>query len=222
MAPRKTPKLPLSRDRIIDAAMAIIDNEGIDGLSMRKLGARLKVEAMSLYYYVANKDALLDLLVERLVMKAATAPEAQSGNWQERLRGFTRHFYATLVASPRALPLLATHHPRSTAAMTEFAGAIGGLAEAGFAPVEAYCILNSLALMAFGHALAVVDHPEGETAEANMADQIAYFDYLAKLFKDPQALTERHQKLFEFALKMFLDGLALQRQRAAHPHRQTD
>ena len=218
MVPRKTPKPPLNRDRIVDAARAIIDNEGIDGLSMRKLGARLKVEAMTLYHYFANKDALLDVLVERIVLEAATAPEARSGNWQERLRGFTRHFYATLVASPRVLPLLATHHPRSTAAMTEFAGAIGGLAEEGFAPVEAYCILNSLALMAFGHALAVVDNPVRETDEAGTADQAAYFGYLTKLFKEPQALTERHRKLFEFALKMFLDGLALQRQRSAHPH----
>jgi AcrR family transcriptional regulator len=217
MALRKTSKPPLNRDRIVDAAWAIIDQEGIDGLSMRKLGARLKVEAMTLYHYFANKDVLLDLLVERLVVKAATAPEAQSGNWQERLQGFTRHFYATLVASPRVLPLLATHPPRSTGAMGEFVGAVDGLVAQGFTPLDAYYALNALALMAYSHALAVAGHPAQETSGADTPDQGAYFGYLTKLFKEPQAVSERHQKLFEFGLKMFLDGLALQRQRSAHP-----
>ena len=218
MALRKTHKLPLNRDRIIDAAKAIIDQEGVDGLSMRKLGARLKVEAMTLYHYFASKDALLDVLVERIVLEAAAAPEARSGNWQERLRGFTRHFHATLVASPRMLPLLATHPVRSTNAMAQFVGAIEGLVEEGFTPLEAYYILNTLALMALGHALAAVGHPAQADNEADAAAQVAYIGYLAKLFKDPQALIERQQNMFEFALKMFLDGVALQRQRTAHPH----
>ena len=219
MIQRKAAKLPLNRDRILEAAKAIIDQDGVEGLSMRKLGAKLKVEAMTLYHYFASKDALLDVLVERIVLEAATAPEAQSGNWQERLRGFTRHFYATLVASPRMLPLLATHPVRSTDAMAQFVAAIEGLVDEGFTPVEAYYILNTLSLMALGHALAAVDHPAEKDNEANSAAQAAYFGYLAKLFEDPKALVERHAQLFEFSLKMFLDGVALQRKRA---HRQTD
>ena len=208
--------IPLSRDLIVDAAMAIIDKEGVDALSMRKLGARLKVEAMSLYHHVANKDALLDLVVERFVMKAATAPEARSGNWQDRLRGFTRHFYETLISSPRLLPLLTTHSPRSATAMAEFTGAIGALVETGFASVEAYCIINSLSLMAYGHALAMAEHPIQKRAMAEPTDQTVYADYLVKLFRDPQALTDRHRHMFEFALTTFLDGLSLLHQQTTH------
>ena len=212
MASRKPPKLPLTRDRILDAAKAIIDQDGVDGLSMRKLGARLKVEAMTLYHYFASKDALLDVLVERIVLEAATAREAQSGNWQERLRGFTRHFYATLVASPRMLPLLASHPVRSKDAMAQFVDAIEGLVGEGFTPAEAYYTLNTLSLMALGHALAGV--PAQKSNEADAAAEAAFIGHLAKLFKDPKALVERQQNLFEFALKMFLDGVALQHRRA--------
>ena len=211
MTRQKAAKLPLSRDRIVDAAKAIIDQGGVEGLSMRKLGARLKVEAMTLYHYFASKDALLDVLVERIVMEAATAPEARSGNWQARLRGFTRHFYATLVASPRMLPLLVTHPVRSTNAMAQFVAAIEGLVGEGFTALEAYYMLNALSLMALAHALAAVDPPEQKDNKADAAAQAAYIGYLAKLFDDPKALIERQQNLFEFSLKMFLDGVALQR-----------
>ena len=169
MVSRKAPKLPLNRDRIIDAAKTIIDQEGVDGLSMRKLGARLKVEAMTLYHYFASKDALLDVVVERMVLEAAAAPAARSGDWQERLQGFTRHFYATLVASPRMLPLLATRPVRSRDAMAQFVGAIEGLVGEGFTPLEAYYTLNTLALMALGHALAAVGHPAEPDNEADAA-----------------------------------------------------
>lgn len=206
--------MPLNRDRIIEAAKAIVDQDGVDGLSMRKLGARLEVEAMTLYHYFASKDALLDVLVERIVLEAATAPEARTGNWQARLQGFARHFYATLVASPRLLPLLVTHPVRSTNAMAQFVAAIEGLVAEGFKPAEAYYILNGLSLMALAHALAAVDPPAQKDNEADAAAQAAFIGYLAKLFKDPKALIERQQNLFEFALKMFLDGVALQRKRS--------
>ena len=57
---------PLSREEIVDAALAIVDAEGLEALTMRRLGAALGVEAMTLYYHVPNKEALLDLTVERM------------------------------------------------------------------------------------------------------------------------------------------------------------
>ena len=76
---------PLTREAIIDAAMLVIDQEGLDKLSMRRLGTELGVEAMSLYNHVANKDAVLDAVHERLLL-SIPSPRA-GGSWQ----AFVRH-----------------------------------------------------------------------------------------------------------------------------------
>ena len=76
-------KSTLSRERILRAALSLVDAEGIDALSMRKLGALLGVEAMSLYRYVPSKAALLDALHERLLSELP--PQTASG-WREALR----------------------------------------------------------------------------------------------------------------------------------------
>ena len=62
--PAPTPRIPLSRDRVLLAAVALADESGLGTLSMRKLGDALGVEAMSLYNHVANKDELLDGMVD--------------------------------------------------------------------------------------------------------------------------------------------------------------
>lgn len=62
-----TPRPPLSRERVIEAAVAVADERGVTAVSMRKVAERLGVEAMSLYHHVANKEAVLDGLVEEVV-----------------------------------------------------------------------------------------------------------------------------------------------------------
>ncbi|MER6893289.1 TetR family transcriptional regulator, partial [Amycolatopsis sp. NPDC000740] len=68
---RARPRAGLTRERVVDAALAFVDEHGIAALSMRKLGAELGVEAMTLYHYVPNKEALLDALIDRLVSALA-------------------------------------------------------------------------------------------------------------------------------------------------------
>ena len=76
-------RVPLSRDRVLRAAIAIADEGGLEALSMRKLAQELGVEAMSVYHYVANKDEILDGLVD-LVFAEIELPEP-SGRWREEL-----------------------------------------------------------------------------------------------------------------------------------------
>src|ERR687897_3600398 len=73
---------PLSRRRILEAAVRFVDREGLEALSMRKLGSELGVEAMSLYNHVPNKDALLDGMVEVLLGELEVPPEDES--WERR------------------------------------------------------------------------------------------------------------------------------------------
>jgi AcrR family transcriptional regulator len=65
---------PLTRQQVLEEALRLIDEEGLEACSMRKLGARLGVEAMSLYYHVENKRALLDGVVESLVLQMPLPP----------------------------------------------------------------------------------------------------------------------------------------------------
>src|ERR687891_2960838 len=81
---------PLSRRRILEAAVRFVDREGLDALSMRKLGSELGVEAMSLYNHVPNKSALLDGMVEVLLGELEILSE--NYGWEERIREGYRAF----------------------------------------------------------------------------------------------------------------------------------
>ena len=79
-----TPKAAPSRSAAVRAAIEIADNEGVEALSMRKVAARLGAGTMSLYRYVANKDDLLDLMVDAVIGEEPL-PEEPSGDWRTEL-----------------------------------------------------------------------------------------------------------------------------------------
>ena len=85
-APRQRPaRAPLSREAIVDAALRVLDREGAAGLSMRRVADELGTGPASLYWHVANKDALIDLIVDR-VAGEVPLPEPDPDRWQEQLR----------------------------------------------------------------------------------------------------------------------------------------
>ncbi|MET9894497.1 TetR family transcriptional regulator [Streptomyces sp. NPDC006465] len=112
----------LSRERVLAAALDLVDQEGLSALSMRRLGARLGVEAMALYRYAEGKDALLDGLVEALYLEleerlsadhgpdAGSAESAESGSdaWRADLHRIARATYEVGLAHPQVVPLLST------------------------------------------------------------------------------------------------------------------
>src|ERR1700753_2724570 len=96
-----------SRELVLDAAVALVDRDGLDGLSRRKLGAALGVEAMTVYHYVPNKAALLDGLVEWVLQHSGTASAPADGlSWDRLLRRYGQTLRSTLLAHPGVLPLL--------------------------------------------------------------------------------------------------------------------
>lgn len=104
----------LSRERVLAAALELVDREGLSALSMRRLGAELGVEAMALYRYAEGKDALLDGLVEALYLEleerlAAGGPDAGGAPaWRCGLHRAARAAYDVCLAHPQAVPLLTT------------------------------------------------------------------------------------------------------------------
>jgi len=104
---RPAPRLPLSPDRIIEAALALIHDEGLAVFSTRKLGSRLHVEAMSIYHHFPSKQHLLDALVEHAI---GTVEVPEPGpHPQERLRRCLYSYRAMAQRFPALFPLIAVH-----------------------------------------------------------------------------------------------------------------
>jgi AcrR family transcriptional regulator len=103
---KRSLRVPLTRAKIVEAALALVDNKGLPALNMRRLGASLGVEAMALYKHFPSKDAMLDSIVEAVLAQFAEAGHAD--DWRE---GFSETFVslrALLSTHPNALPLVAS------------------------------------------------------------------------------------------------------------------
>ncbi|MFG2989418.1 TetR/AcrR family transcriptional regulator [Streptomyces sp. NPDC048257] len=108
----------LSRERVLGAALRLVDHEGLDGLSMRRVADELGVETMALYRYTPSKDALLDGLVENLFIEleqtldsaasAVSVPQGQAApSWRETLHGIAQAMYKVALAHPHVMSLVA-------------------------------------------------------------------------------------------------------------------
>jgi AcrR family transcriptional regulator len=112
--PAKRPPVPLSLERIIDAALHIADGQGLRRLTMRRLGDALQVEAMAIYHHLPRgKDALMDALAEH-VTAVQVGPEGLDG-WQDRARAWARASRAALLEHPGVLSLALTKPPKGSA-----------------------------------------------------------------------------------------------------------
>lgn len=120
----------LDRDSILEAALALVDHRGLDGLNMRALAAELGVGTMSLYHHVPNKDALLDGIVEA-VLREIEVPGVDDGPWDERLLLMARSFRFAARRHPHCTPLLVTRTFTSASALRPCEAAFEVLAEAG-------------------------------------------------------------------------------------------
>src|SRR5215213_7793139 len=135
---------PLSRRRILEAAVRFVDREGLDALSMRKLGSELGVEAMSLYNHVPNKSALLDGMVEVLLGELEIPPEDEG--WERRVRGAYRAFRRLAHEHPNVFPLLVVRPPETMDGIWLVEEFLKTLREAGFDPQTALYAFRALQL----------------------------------------------------------------------------
>jgi TetR/AcrR family tetracycline transcriptional repressor len=111
---RSRPGRGLSLDRIVTAALELMDEQGIGATTMRAVSSRLGVRSMSLYRYVQDRDELFDAVVERMVNELADAPEVQLrpvDGWRPYLAGMAHGVRRYARAHPHAFPLVATRPP---------------------------------------------------------------------------------------------------------------
>lgn len=147
----KKQRIALDRATIIEAALALVDDEGLDALSMRKLGRSLGVEAMSLYHHVSDKDALLDALVERVYVdiELGELPE----QWPDRLSVYCHALRRTLLRHPNLLPAVATRPVMSTSTMGLVEVSLAEFAAIGIETEQARRVLAVVVSFIMGHVL---------------------------------------------------------------------
>jgi AcrR family transcriptional regulator len=208
-----TRRKPLSRGRILDTALVLVDEEGIDALSMRKLGQALGYEAMSLYNHVANKDDLLDGILD-LVLAEMEPPAPDEGLPAIRAAALSAH--EALRRHPWAAGLLMTP-TRVRPGRLEFMDALlGALRTAGFSAETTYHAYHVIDAHIIGFSLWQSTHdfslPEEMTDDlrATLERLIPRETYPHLYEHGMQHLDDGpHQDVsaFEFALDLLLGGL---------------
>jgi AcrR family transcriptional regulator len=143
---------PLTRQQVVEEALRLIDEEGLEACSMRRLGARLGVEAMSLYNHVAHKRALLDAVVESLVLQTPL-PDRAEVTPREELWIFARSMREGMRAHPRALPLIAASPLRTPGALLILDRLLDTIHRAGVTGVQSIYALQVIVGYVIGHTL---------------------------------------------------------------------
>ncbi len=159
---RQAERPALSREVIARAALELIDTEGLAGLSMRKLGSKLGVEAMSLYHYVANKGDLLDAAVEQIYLEIDIPTQTDPAEWEATVRAGLRSFCETLTRHPNTISLFAAEPAVSPGAFGVFYAAYDRLRSAGLAPTQAHEALHLVVSFVLGHLMLGVSRLDGE------------------------------------------------------------
>jgi AcrR family transcriptional regulator len=226
-APAEQARAPLSRWRVLRAAVDVADRGGLEALTMRRLAQELGVEAMSLYHHVANKEAILDGVVEVVVeeiheaVDRAEAPDP-GDDWKTAMRARILAARTVLVGHPWAPRVLETRSTTSLAVVGYFDGVLGIFRAAGFSYDLAHHALHALGSRALGFSqeLFEADDPEAADAETTamleqMADRFPHIvGMLAEVAHDDADTTLGwcdDQFEFEFGLDLILDGLERRR-----------
>jgi AcrR family transcriptional regulator len=217
--PAQEPREPLSRERVLGAAVQLADESGIEALSMRKLGLRLGVEAMSLYNHVAGKDDLLDGVVD-LVVSEIELP-ADAVGWKEAMRRRAISAQTVFSRHPWASTLIDSRESSGPARLRYFDWVLGTLRRAGFTlemAARAFVVLDSY-VYGFGrqqlNSSAAGDLSPEQMAEAFLtalpADE---YPYLREIVVE-HAMKSGYDETadFEFGLDLILDGLERHRDR---------
>ena len=206
------PRLPLSRDRVLRAAIDLADEGGIESFSMRKLGQALGVEAMSLYNHVANKGDILNGIVD-IVESAIELPMPET-DWKVALRRTAISAHDVFEQHPWAASLTLSANGSRPARWRYMNGILGCLREAGFSAETtdlAYHALEShIAGFTLWAAQLEVDDAElPDLATAFVSElPVGAFPYLIEHVE--QHLKERspeNEGAFAFGLDLILDGL---------------
>lgn len=218
---------PLSRDRVLAAALEVADRDGVAGVTMRAVGERLGVEGMALYRHVRDKDALLDGLVEvvvaEIVESAADLPTSAGPDWRPLLRARILRARSVLLRHPWAPALVMSRGDLGPGVMRWFEDLSSVLFAAGFDGDLVHHSLHALGSRALGFSpeLFAVDSPAGamdpDEAMAAVEQMATAMPSIARVLEamtshsDPALGMCDDDVEFGFGLDALLDGLESRR-----------
>jgi AcrR family transcriptional regulator len=218
-------RIPLDRERILSAAITFIDREGLPGLTMRRLGRSLGVEAMSLYRYIPGREELLDGVVDTIVNEMYDDEEILDSprhGWQDFLQRLAHGVRRIALAHPKAFPLVASRPPeapwlrpplRNLKWVESF---LDGLNSEGFSDEAAVAAYRAFTSFLLGHLLLEVSALGADVGPLDVLDDddnepksLHQYPHVKRLHG---ALAEDHSATeFEESLENLLDRIALLR-----------
>ncbi|MDH6133626.1 AcrR family transcriptional regulator [Kitasatospora sp. MAA4] len=204
MARPRTPLL--SRERIVVAALALVDAEGLGALSTRRLAAVLSVSGPSLYNHFATKDELLDAVVDSVIGEVDLSMFRTAGaDWRGALGAWARSYRAALAAHPSIVPVLAQGPGRRPNALRLADAVYGCLVEAGWPRGQATRIGALMRYFVAGSALGSFAAGFPEDAELYATE----YPHLGEAHRIAEHRREIDEGAFETGLEALLDGLDL-------------
>jgi len=206
----------LTREKVLHAAMALVDEDGLDGLSMRRLATVLDVHAMSLYNHVSNKADLLDGIAEH-AFNQVELPDPELA-WPEQVRAVALSMHHVFSRHPAVPVALATDqaNPTSARALKPFDRLVGALYQAGFDDRRASQALGAVTGLIFGSLLlstaGLTGEPGSHAGEPDTSGYLRRIDAaqlpnLSRLLQQRALGGRSPQEDFQRALDMLIQGL---------------
>ncbi|QPP09611.1 TetR/AcrR family transcriptional regulator [Streptomyces bathyalis] len=200
----RPPKPLLNRERIVACALALVDAEGLQAVSTRRLAAELGVSGPSLYNHFRNKDEILDAAADTVCAQVEVSMFADGTDWREALVQWARSYRAALNAHPNIVPFLAQGPGRRPSQLRMADAVFGAMTAAGWTNAQATHIGALMRYFVAGSAL-------GSFARGFVGDASLYEGDYPHL--DQAHLLARHQQqvddgAFETGLRAIVDGLA--------------
>jgi AcrR family transcriptional regulator len=204
------PRVRLSMERVLRAAMALADERGLESLTMRKLARMLGVEAMSLYYYVARKDDMLDGILDLAVGEIEVVPEGV--DWKSAIRSSAISAHEVLERHPWACGLMMSPARVRAGRLRYMDSMLGRLRQAGFSAAQTDLAYHALDSHIIGSTLWEVGYAVGSEG---LDDGAAFlrtlpvedYPYFAEHAEHHLAMPQTGETAFEFGLDLILDGL---------------
>jgi AcrR family transcriptional regulator len=204
-------RTPLSRDRILGAAMKLADEGGIKAVSMRKIAQELGVEAMSLYNHVASKDEIIDGIVDLVATEIDLAPTGD--DWREAMRRRVISAHEVLLQHPWACNLWMSSQTFGAPRMRYGDAVLRGFREGGFPEELTYHAFHVIQSHVMGFTMYVAsfdfDVEELEELATDFLETFPADEYpdLAVHIRQHAEPGDEHEGTFEFGLELVLDGL---------------
>jgi TetR/AcrR family tetracycline transcriptional repressor len=212
-----TERTPVSRDAVVEAALGLLAEGGLDAVSFRRIARVLGVSGPTLYWHVENKRQLMDLMAEELVRRSGRAYAGPDPGqpWWEWLQDDARRMFHALIATRDAPRILAGNRP-SPESFPEIERVLGVLVDAGMTPGEAQQTLFAIGAYVIGSATewqaeaeraTVQPLPDPADDRINAFRAQALADQPLLLAAIGERLEGRDTAAFEFGLELLVDGL---------------